>query len=153
MIVVHRTHSPNRACTDGVLTVLSWFLGSPQVSPPGLPRSCRGGCSLTQARPNSGQAWPRADFLEFGNLGTWKSRNLGSKKSKRKISKFKSVLPKMSARSGLVGTKILLAPFGPIPGNFFHGPEKSKILQKIAYFPWWANGLYSPGLGSCAGFI
>ena len=47
--------------------------------------------------------------------------------------------------------KTFPAPFGAIPGNFLHGPKKSKNCQKIIYFPWWANGLYSPGLGSCAG--
>ena len=52
----------------------------------------------------------------------------------------------MSARSGLVG-KILLAPFGAISGHFLHGPEKCKKCQNFAYFPWWANGPYSPGVG------
>ena len=32
----------------------------------------------------------------------------------------------MSARSGLVGKTILMAPFGTTSGNFFHGPEKCK---------------------------
>ena len=43
--------------------------------------------------------------------------------------------------------KILPAPFGAIPCHFLHGPKKSKKCQKFAYFPWWANGPYSPGLG------
>ena len=43
--------------------------------------------------------------------------------------------------------QILPAPFGAILGHFFHGPEKSKKYTKFAYFPWWANGPYSPGLG------
>ena len=43
--------------------------------------------------------------------------------------------------------KILLAPFGATPGHFFHGPDKCKEFTKFAYFPWWANGPYSPGLG------
>ena len=58
------------------------------------------------------------EIWEFGNLETWKSRNLGSKKSQNwKISKLKSALPKMSARSGLVGTKsswLHLVPFQAI---------------------------------------
>ena len=59
----------------------------------------------------------------------------------------------MSARSGLVG-KILLAPFGAISSsNFLHEPKKSKTCQNFADFPWWANGPYSPSLGSCAGVI
>ena len=53
-------------------------------------------------RPKA-QARPEPDF---GNLGTWTSRNLESKKcQKYKFSKSKSVLPKMSARSGLAGKK------------------------------------------------
>ena len=53
----------------------------------------------------------------------------------------------MSARSALAG-KILLAPFGAIWVNFLCGPEKNeKTNATIIYFPWWANGPYSPGLG------
>ena len=32
-------------------------------------------------------------------------------------------------------------------------PTSKQIFKKIAYFPWWANGPYSSGLGSCAGVI
>ena len=39
------------------------------------------------------------------------------------------------------------APFGALPAHFLRGPEKSKNCQNFAYFPWWANGPYSPGLG------
>ena len=54
------------------------------------------------------------EIQKFGDLGTWKFRNSGAKKSKRyKFSKSKSVLPKMSARSGLVGKN----PPGPIWGH------------------------------------
>ena len=46
------------------------------------------------------------DIWEFGDLGIWKSRYLGPRNPKKsKLSKFASVLPKMSARSGLVGNK------------------------------------------------
>jgi len=31
--------------------------------------------------------------------------------------------------------------------------RKMQKNQNVAYFPWWANGPYSPGLGSCAGVI
>ena len=44
---------------------------------------------------------------------------------------------------------------GPIWGHSrpcFHGPKNIKC-QKFVYFPWWANGPYSPGLGSCAGVM
>ena len=39
------------------------------------------------------------------------------------------------------------APFGALPANFFRRPEKSKNCSNFAYFPWWAHGPYSPGLG------
>ena len=42
--------------------------------------------------------------------------------------------------------KILLAPFGAISG-IFPWTGKYKILLNVAYFPWWANGPYSPSLG------
>ena len=46
----------------------------------------------------------------------------------------------MSARSRLVGTKILLALFGGIPGIFvLHGPNKTTNVIFVAFFPWWAN--------------
>ena len=86
-----------------------------------------------------------------GNLEIWEFGDLGSYLEIQKCGSniSKSVLPKMSTRSGLVGTQILLAPFGAIPGIFFHGPTKSKKCTTFAYFPWWANGPYSPGLGPC----
>ena len=48
--------------------------------------------------------------------------------------------------------KILLAPFGAIPGNFSMDPKNANN-DMFSSFPWWANGPYSPGLGSCAGVI
>ena len=39
------------------------------------------------------------------------------------------------------------APFGALPAHFLRGPEKSKNCPNFAYFPWWAHGPYSPGLG------
>ena len=39
----------------------------------------------------------------------------------------------------------------PMAAHFLQGPEKSKKKKKknrnLAYFPWWAHGPYSPGLG------
>ena len=95
-------------------------------------------------------------YLEIWKYGTWKSGKLESKKSQKwKKSKSKSVSPKMSARSGLVilGTKLILIPIWGHFNHFFHGPEKCKNKFYFCYFPWWANGPYSPGLGSCAGVI
>ena len=115
-------------------------------------RSCRG-------------AVPRlslADNLESGNLGIWKSRNLEIWESKNlgiwdprkspqtKSSKSKSVSPKMSARSGLVGKN----PPSPIWGHlgpFFAWAEQ---IQKIALFspifailPVWGPCCYPPEVG------
>ena len=64
--------------------------------------------------PSRAQAGPKPDFwnfgnLEPGNLGIWDPK----KSRKYKFSKSKSVLPKMSARSGLVGKN----PPGPIWGH------------------------------------
>ena len=108
-----------------------------------------------------------------GDLGIWKSGNLEiwgpgnphiwrsgdleiqefevqkNEKIINNILKSKSALPKMSARSESVGTKIFLVLFGAIPSQFFHRPETSKKNQKFVYFPWWANGPYSPGAGPC----
>ena len=45
---------------------------------------------------------------------------------------------------------------GPISCHFiyiFSLTNKSNKCQIFAYFPWWANGPYSSGLGSCAGVI
>ena len=66
-----------------------------------------------QFGPSPPQAWPRPDFWK---LGTWKSENLESKKYQRwKFSRSEYILPKMLARSGLVGEKKKEnAPFGTI---------------------------------------
>ena len=84
------------------------------------------------------------EIWKFGDLRTWKSGNLGSKK----ISKYKSILRKMSARSGSVGKN----PPDPIWGHprpFFPWTRKSKKCQTIVYFARWANGPYSPDVGPC----
>ena len=84
----------------------------------------------------AGGAWKSGDLdiWEFGNLETWKSRNFeiwgpgnpeswGPNNPPKKCSKSKSVLPKLSARSGLVGKN----PPGPILGH----PRP--------FFPWTKN--------------
>ena len=41
---------------------------------------------------------------------------------------------------------------GPFQANLYIGRKHAKI-GKTNNFPWWADGLYSPGLVSCAGVI
>ena len=85
---------------------------------------------------SSGTGGAKSGNLEIwgpGNLGIWNPTNI------KKNSEYKCGLPKMTARSGLVGTN----PPGPIWGQFFHAPEKCKTSGLFAYFPWWANGPYS----------
>ena len=63
----------------------------------------------------------------------------------------------MSARSGLVGTKILLAPFGAISGIFSMGRTNQKSAQKMLIFlggpmgpihPVWALAAIHPRWGN-----
>ena len=94
----------------------------------------------------SGGVW-KSGTWKFGNLGTWKSLNLeiwgpGNpdiwdptkiKTNRMKLSESKSVLSKMSARSGLVGKN----PPGPIWGHlspFFHEPKQIQKMFEICLF-------------------
>ena len=104
------------------------------------------------AGDGAGGVWKSGnlEIWAFGDLGTWKSRNLLSTNSKKqKFSKFKSVLPKMSARSGSVGKKSSWPYLRPSQAIFSMDQKNQKDDNTIAYFPWWANGPYSPGLGPC----
>ena len=100
----------------------------PRAQPRGPPGPAEGPTRPTRGPPRPGPrpmpgrspAQPGARFLEI-----WKSGNAGSKKSEKyKFSKSKSLLLKMSARSGFV-VKKLLAPFGAISGQFFHEPKEN----------------------------
>ena len=94
------------------------------------------------------------EILGPGNPEIWRSGDLEIQKfGVHKIKKIKIL--KIQIRSAqnvgkvwISRNKFLLAPFGAIPGHFVHGPEKCKQCCKFAYFPWWANGPYSLGLGS-----
>ena len=63
-----------------------------------------------------------------------------------------SVLPKMSARSRLVG-KNTPALFGTIQTQFSMRKQMINLYKQYFYLRWWANGPHSPGLGSCADVI
>ena len=103
------------------------------------------GVRLGSESSSGGGVWKSGnlEIWEFGDLGTWKSGNLeiwgpgnpeiwSPTNQKKKSSKAKSVLPKMSARSGLVGKN----PPGPIWGHlrpFFPWTGKmQKIAKKLA---------------------
>ena len=90
------------------------------------------------------------EIQKFGDLGTWKSTNLGSKKiSEIKILKIQIRSAQNVGKVWISRNKILLALFGAIPSNFSYGPNKSTKCYKNVYFPWWANGPYSAGVGPC----
>ena len=73
----------------------------------------------------------------------WK---FGTKIQKIKILKIK-IRSAQNVGNIFYAGKNVPAPFGALPANFLRGPEKSKNCSNFAYFPWWAHGPYSPGLG------
>ena len=86
----------------------------------------------------------RLEIWGPGNLGIWRSgyleiqkcgvQKIKTKKNTVKLSKFKSVLPKMSARSGLVSK----SPPGPIWGHlrpFFPWTGKIQKMLIFRLFP------------------
>ena len=74
--------------------------------------------------------------------------NLGPQKIKKsKVLKIKIRSAQIVGEVFFMPEKGVPAPFGALPAHFFRGPEKSKNYPNFAYFPWWAHGPYSPGLG------
>jgi hypothetical protein len=64
---------------------------------------------------------------------------LGPKKiQKTKILKIKIRSAQNVGNIFLSRKKTFPAPFGALPANFFHGPEKSKKSKKNAYFAYFA---------------
>ena len=89
--------------------------------------------SSTPARPRGPSGWAHAGPKWVGPRGAQvgPSQKFGTQqKPKKKSSKCKSVLPKMSARSGLVGNKSSWPHLGP-PGPIFCVGRKN---QKNANF-------------------
>ena len=70
------------------------------------------------------------------NWGTWKPRNI-EKKTQQNKSQHTNPCRPMNRKTKL------LAPYGAISSNFLRGPKTSKIVKRIAYLPWWANGQQS----------
>ena len=81
-----------------------------------------------------GGVW-KSGNLEIWNLGIWEPGNPEFwgpiPPTKKKISKSKSVLPKMSARSGLVGKQSSRPIWGHLR-QFFHGP-KTTTKKKTSF--------------------
>ena len=71
-----------------------------------------------------------------------------TKKKKIEILKITIRVAQNVGKVWISRKKNLLAPFGALWAQFLRGPEKSEKCQNFAYSPWWANGPYSPGLGS-----
>ena len=76
------------------------------------------------------------------------ARNLGPQKNpKIKNSQNQNPFCPKCRQGFFMPEKGVPAPFGALPAHFLRGPEKSKNCPNFAYFPWWAHGPYSPGLG------
>ena len=85
---------------------------------------------------------------KFGKSGDLEIQKFWIHKMKKvEILKFQIRSAQNVGKVWISWKKILLAPFGSIPGHFLHGQKKCKQMTKFAYFHWWANGPYSPGLG------
>ena len=107
---------------------------------------------MAQAWPGPAQARPGARFWKSGDLEIQK---VGIQKiSKMKILKIQIRSAQNVGKVWISWKKTSRCQFGAIPGNCFHGPKKiKKNVLNLPISPWWANGPYSPGLGSCAGVI
>ena len=105
------------------------------------PSLAQPGPSPAQARPRPAQARPKpgpgqiSEDLEIWIFG------IQQQFEKYKISKSKSVLPKMSARSGLVGKNNSWPHLGPFQAIFSMGPKNAKNNYFFAYFPWLSHAL------------
>ena len=115
------------------------------------------------------------EIWEFVNLGTWKSGNLeiwgpgnpeiwrsgnleiqkfGVQQTKKNIfSKFKSVLPKMSARSGSVGKKSSRPYLGPSEAIFSMDRKVQKMSKDCIFFLGGALAAIHPGWGNRSYFF
>ena len=120
-------------------------VGGPKLGPSGW----------AQAEPKPGPSGGAHAGPKWVGPSWAQARNLGHNQIKgKKISKSKSVLPKMSARSGLVGTKILLAPFGAISGHFSMAEKNAQHLSISLggpvgpINPVWALVAIHPGWGN-----
>ena len=87
-------------------------------------------------------------FLKIFSPMTKLEANLGPQQiQKSKVLKIKIRSAQIVGEVFFMPEKGVPAPFGALPAHFLRGPEKSKNCLNFAYFPWWANGPYSPALG------
>ena len=115
-----------------------------------MPRRCRGGAADgAPAGPSPAQAWPRP---RSGNLEIWEPGNLeiwDPKNPKNKVLKIKICVAQNVGKVWISGKKNSSPPhLGAFQAKFSMGQKHTKNCRNFAYFPWWANGPYSPGLGS-----
>ena len=100
---------------------------------------------LVEERPKLGpKLGPRqiSGILEIWNLEIWE---FGIPKiQKIKIIKIQILSAQSVGKVWISRKQILLAPSGAIPGNFSMGRTNQTNVQKNVYFPWRANGPYSP---------
>ena len=111
------------------------------------------------------------EIWEVGDLGTWKSRNLEiwgpgnpeiwrsgdleiQKCGVQRIQKIKNLKIQIRCVQNVskvwISRKKSVWPYlGPSEAIFSIGRKMQKMQKKKAYFPWWANGPYSPSLGPC----
>ena len=126
--------SPCRSKGFSIFTSV-FDVGDPPEGPPeGPSRPTRGpNRPKAQARPKPGPGQISGDLEVWGpgNLGIWNP----TKNKKLNISKPKSVLPKMSARSGLVGQKTSQPHLGPFQFNFSMDRKKYNNRRFLPIFP------------------
>ena len=97
---------------------------------------------MAQAWPGPAQARPGPDF---GNLGTWKSRNLESKKiSKMEILKIQIHVAQNVGKVWIGRKKTFPAPFGAIPGNFSMDRKNQQKKENVNMLPIFLGGPMGP---------
>ena len=74
----------------------------------------------------------KLEIWDFGDLGTWKSRNVESKTSQKiKTLKIQIRSAQNVGKVWISRKKTSRAPFGAIPGNFLHGLNTFQKVLKL----------------------
>ena len=113
----------------------------------------KGACGNVPTSSGLPEIWGPFFWKKKGACGNVVSRSGLPKNPKNENSQNQNPFCPKCRRGFFKPEKGVPAPFGALPGHFLRGPEKSKKCNMFAYFPWWANGPYSFGLGSCAGVM